>query len=66
LNVPAILDPLQLRQDSTGEAEFVTVNFFEALEALKAAAGAEYEARRLPAKIKPVARHYEVKQPAQS
>jgi heme-degrading monooxygenase HmoA len=57
-----------LRQDGPDECEFVTVNLFESLDAVKAFAGSEYEvpvfepeARRLLAKVEPVARHYEVK-----
>ncbi len=57
-----------LRQDGKGEAEFVTVNLFESLEAVKAFAGADYEApvfepeaRRLLSKVEPIARHYDVK-----
>jgi len=57
-----------LRQELHNETEFVTVNFFESLEAVKAFAGADYEtpvfepeARRLLSKVEPIARHYEVK-----
>ncbi len=56
------------RQDGKDESEFVTVNLFESLDAVKAFAGPEYdkpvfepEARRLLSKVEPVARHYEVK-----
>ncbi len=56
------------RQDSKDETEFVTVNLFESLDAVKAFAGPEYatpvfepEARRLLSKVEPLARHYEVK-----
>ncbi|HEV8193044.1 MAG TPA: antibiotic biosynthesis monooxygenase [Ktedonobacterales bacterium] len=58
-----------LRQDGLDEAEFVVMNLFETLEAVKAFAGPEYEvpvfepeARVLLAKVEPIARHYEVKQ----
>jgi heme-degrading monooxygenase HmoA len=58
-----------LRQDNIDESEFVTVNLFESLEAVKAFAGPEYEtpvfeseARQLLSKAEPIARHYEVKQ----
>src|SRR5260370_41095687 len=61
-----------LRQELEQETEFVTVNFFESLEAVKASAGPDYEtpvfepeARRLLSKVKPIARHYEVKQAPQ-
>jgi heme-degrading monooxygenase HmoA len=57
-----------LRQDGKEETEFVTVNLFESLEAVRAFAGADYEspvfepeARRLLSKVEPIARHYEVK-----
>jgi len=56
-----------LRLELGHETEFVTVNFFESLEAVKAFAGDDYEtpvfepeARRLLSKIEPLARHYEV------
>ena len=57
------------RQNAKDETEFVTVNLFESLEAVKAFAGANYEipvfepeARRLLSKVEPIACHYEVKQ----
>lgn len=57
-----------LRQDGKDATEFVTVNLFESMEAVKAFAGSDYEvpvikpeARRLLLKIEPIARHYEVK-----
>ena len=56
-----------LRDDSKDEIEFVTVNLFESLDAVKAFAGPDYdapvfepEARRLLSKVEPIARHYEV------
>ena len=56
------------RKDSKDEIEFVTVNFFESLEAVKAFAGPDYEipvfepeARHLLSKVEPVARHYDVR-----
>jgi heme-degrading monooxygenase HmoA len=61
-----------LRQEHSYETEFVTVNFFESLEAVKAFAGSDYErpvfepeARRLLSKVEPIARHYEVKKAPQ-
>ena len=58
-----------LRQEMGDETEFVTVNLFESLEAVKAFAGSSYEtpvfepeARRLLSKVEPIARHYDVKQ----
>jgi heme-degrading monooxygenase HmoA len=57
-----------LRKDSKDEIEFVTVNLFESLDAVKKFAGPEYEtpvfepeARRLLSKVEPIARHYDVK-----
>lgn len=57
-----------LRQDGKEESEFVTVNLFESLDAVKAFAGSDYEvpvfepdARRLLSKVEPIARHYDVK-----
>ncbi len=59
-------------QNIAEETEFVTVNLFESLEAVKAFAGPDYdmpvfepEARRLLSKVEPTARHYEVKQAPQ-
>jgi len=57
-----------LRRDGEEESEFVALNLFESLEAVKAFAGSEYEvpvfepeARRLLSKVEPIARHYQVK-----
>ena len=57
-----------LRQESHEEVEFVVMNLFDSLEAVRAFAGPEYtvpvfepEARQLLSKVEPVARHYEVK-----
>jgi heme-degrading monooxygenase HmoA len=57
-----------LRKDGRDESEFVTVNLFESLEAVKAFAGPDYEvpvfepeARRLLSKVEPIARHYDVR-----
>jgi hypothetical protein len=48
--------------------EFVVINFFDSLEAVKLFAGPDYavavfepEARALLSRIEPVARHYEVR-----
>jgi heme-degrading monooxygenase HmoA len=61
-----------LRQERADETEFVTVNLFESLDAVKAFAGPEYEtpvfepeARRLLSKVEPIARHYDVRQAPQ-
>jgi heme-degrading monooxygenase HmoA len=57
-----------LRQDGREETEFVVVNLFDSLEAVRAFAGPDYtvpvfepEARQLLSKVEPIARHYEVK-----
>lgn len=57
-----------LRQDGNDETEFVVMNLFDSLDAIKAFAGNEYtipvfepEARQLLSKVEPIARHYEVK-----
>ncbi len=57
-----------LRSDGSEEVEFVVVNFFDSLEAVKRFAGPQYmvpvfepEARILLSKVEPVARHYEVR-----
>jgi heme-degrading monooxygenase HmoA len=57
-----------LRQNGEQETEFVTVNLFESLEAVKAFAGPHYEtpvfepeARRLLSRVEPIARHYDVR-----
>lgn len=57
-----------LRSDGPREVEFVVLNLFDSLEAVKRFAGPEYavpvfepEAKRLLCKIEPVAMHYEVR-----
>lgn len=57
-----------LRSDGPEEAEFVVVNFFASLDAVKRFAGTDYtvavfepEARRLLSRVEPLARHYEVR-----
>lgn len=57
-----------LRQDGNGEVEFVVMNLFESLDAVRAFAGPNYtvpvfepEARQLLSKVEPIARHYDVK-----
>ena len=57
-----------LRQDGHEEVEFVTMNLFASLDAVKAFAGTDYEvpvfepeARHLLSRVEPVARHYDVK-----
>ena len=58
-----------LRNNGEQETEFVTVNLFESLKAVKGFAGPDYElpvfepeARRLLSKVEPIARHYDVKE----
>jgi hypothetical protein len=57
-----------LRQDGSEETEFVVMNLFESLDAVRAFAGPDYtvpvfepEARQLLSRVEPLARHYEVK-----
>jgi heme-degrading monooxygenase HmoA len=57
-----------LRLDAQDEVEFVVVNLFESLEAVKRFAGLDYktpvfepEARKLLRRTEPVANHYEVR-----
>jgi heme-degrading monooxygenase HmoA len=57
-----------LRSNRTEDVEFVVVNFFDSLEAVKRFAGEEYtvavfepEAKRLLSKVEPVATHYDVR-----
>ena len=57
-----------LRSDARDESEFVVINFFDSLDAVKRFAGPDYrvsvfepEARRLLARIEPTAKHYEVR-----
>ncbi|MBI5593183.1 MAG: antibiotic biosynthesis monooxygenase [Deltaproteobacteria bacterium] len=57
-----------LRNDGKDETEFVAVNLFESLDAVKAFAGPDYdvpvfepEARRLLSRVEPIARHYDVR-----
>jgi len=57
-----------LRQEGAEEVEFVVMNLFDSLEAVRAFAGPDYtvpvfepEARQLLAKVEPLAHHYEVR-----
>ena len=57
-----------LRQEGNAEVEFVVMNLFDSLEAVRAFAGPDYtvpvfepEARQLLSKVEPLAHHYEVK-----
>lgn len=56
-----------LRRDLEAETEFVVINFFESLDAVRAFAGEDYEtpvfepeARKLLSRVEPIARHYTV------
>jgi len=57
-----------LRSDGPEECEFVVVNFFDSIEAVKAFAGPDYrtavfepEAKALLSRIETIANHYEVR-----
>lgn len=57
-----------LRNDGAAEVEFVVINFFDSLEAIKRFAGPDYhipvfepEAKKLLSRVEPVALHYEVR-----
>ena len=57
-----------LRLDRSDDAEFVVINFFDSIEAVKRFAGPEYttakfepEAKALLARVETVANHYEVR-----
>ncbi|MGA2189000.1 MAG: antibiotic biosynthesis monooxygenase [Steroidobacteraceae bacterium] len=57
-----------LRSDGASEVEFVVVNFFESIEAIRSFAGDDFstpvfepDARLLLSRIEPIARHYEVR-----
>jgi len=65
--IDGYMDGYVLRRDLDGEVEFVVVNFFESLDAVRAFAGPEYEvavfepeAKRLLSRAEPRAFHYEV------
>ena len=57
-----------LRSNGESEVEFVVINIFDSLEAIKRFAGFDYqipvfepEARKLLSRVEPVALHYEVR-----
>jgi heme-degrading monooxygenase HmoA len=67
-DIPGYCGGYVLRADRGDEAEFVVVNFFESLDAVRAFAGADYgtpvfepEARALLSRMEPVANHYQVR-----
>lgn len=67
-NLKGYLGGYVLRKAGAEEVEFVVVNLFDSLEAVREFAGPDYsvpvfepEARRLLSKIEPIANHYEVR-----
>jgi heme-degrading monooxygenase HmoA len=65
--IPGYRGGYVLRRDAEGEVEFVVVNLFDSLEGVQQFAGPDYalaqfepEARRLLARIEPLAAHYAV------
>ncbi len=66
--IPGYRGGYVLRDDGPDEVEFVVLNFFDSLDAVRRFAGPDYavpvfepEARRLLSKVEPTARHYEVR-----
>jgi len=66
--IPGYRGGYVLRSDGRDQAEFVVVNLFDSIEAVKKFAGRNYkvpvfepEARRLLCNFEPVAKHYEVR-----
>lgn len=66
-SIPGYRGGYVLRRDLGNEVEFVVVNFFDSLEAVRQFAGPDYttakfepEARRLLCRTEPTAAHYEV------
>ena len=66
--IPGFAGGYVLRRDHSAEVEFVVLNFFESIEAVKAFAGEDYavpvfepEALELLSRVEPVADHYEVR-----
>jgi len=66
--IPGFAGGHVLRRDHAGEVEFVVLNFFESIEAVKAFAGEDYtvpvfepEALELLSRVEPVANHYDVR-----
>ncbi|HEY3706933.1 MAG TPA: antibiotic biosynthesis monooxygenase [Terracidiphilus sp.] len=59
---------LLLRNDSPQESQFIVINFFDSLEAVKRFAGKDYripvfepEARQLLSRVDPFANHFDVR-----
>ncbi|HEY6329451.1 MAG TPA: hypothetical protein VI756_08935 [Blastocatellia bacterium] len=66
--IPGYLGGYVLRRDGDQESEFVVINLFESLEAVRAFAGENYEiaifepeAKLLLSRIEPEAVHYDVR-----
>jgi heme-degrading monooxygenase HmoA len=67
-NIPGYQGGYVLRNDRSEESEFLVLNFFDSLDAVKAFAGADYatpvfepEAKKLLARIEMLATHYDVR-----
>jgi hypothetical protein len=67
-SIPGYRGGYILRTDGPEESEFVVLNLFDSLDAVRQFAGPHYsvpafepEARRLLSRIEPVAMHYEVR-----
>lgn len=67
-SIPGYRGGYVLRSDADEESEFVVINLFDTLEAVKAFAGEDYrtavfepEARALLSRIETLAQHYEVR-----
>jgi heme-degrading monooxygenase HmoA len=66
--IPGYRGGYLLRSDGPEESEFVVVNLFDSLDAVRQFAGSDHsvpvfepEARKLLSKVEPVAMHYEVR-----
>jgi len=67
-NIQGYLGGYILRSNGTGETEFVVINLFDSLEAVRRFAGPNYEtpvfepeAKRLLSRFEPKATHYDVR-----
>lgn len=67
-SIPGCEGGYLLRSDGFEEVEFVVLNFFESIEAVKLFAGPDYamavfepDARQLLSRVEPTASHYEVR-----
>lgn len=67
-SIPGYQGGQVLRREADGESEFVVINYFESLDAVKRFAGEDYtvpvfepEARELLSRIENVAHHYEIR-----